>query len=80
MTENGENEKAVSTFILKISRKLRDRYLSGLARRKVTCETIFSFFFCLCMYVCVCVSTWADSMERTELQAGLTIETSRDSR
>lgn len=45
MTENGENEKAISAFILKISRKLRNRYLSGLAKRKVTCETIFFLSF-----------------------------------
>ena len=42
MRENGEKETAFSTFILKISRKLRDCCLSGLAEGKVTYGTIFS--------------------------------------
>lgn len=45
MRDNGENKKAISTFILKISRKLRDCNLSGLAKRKVTCVTLGYFFF-----------------------------------
>lgn len=48
-----ENETTISTFILKISRKLRDCYLSGLARGKVTCVTISSFFSCWCLLVFV---------------------------
>lgn len=36
MRQNGENENAISTLFLKISRKLRDCYLSGLAEGKVT--------------------------------------------
>lgn len=48
MRENGKNETAISTLVLKISRKLRDCYLPGLAVGKVTC-------FCLCMCMCVCV-------------------------
>lgn len=53
MTENAENEK---TFILKISRKLRDCYLPRLATRKVTCMILFFFSSCsggACVFVCV---------------------------
>lgn len=44
MKENGESENGIPAFVLKISRKLRDRYLSGPAAGKVTFR------------VCVCVS------------------------
>lgn len=47
MRENGENERAISAFILRISRKLKDCYLSGLAVGKVTVVTVF--FACVCM-------------------------------
>lgn len=47
MRDNGENKKAISTFLLKISRKLRDCNLSGLAKRKVTCVTLGYFFLCV---------------------------------
>lgn len=50
MRENGQNENAIQAFILKISRKLRDCYLSGLAERKVTRVTMSSpVFFCVCV-------------------------------
>lgn len=65
MRDNGENKKAISTFILKISRKLRDCNLSGLAKRKVTCVTLGYFFF-------VCVCAWADFMGKIESHARLT--------
>lgn len=56
MRENGKND-TMRTFILKISRKLRDCYLSGLAQVKVTCVTIFSPFFGSCVL-------WLISWER----------------
>lgn len=58
MTENGQNEK---TFIVKISRKLRDCYLSRLATRKVT--RMILFFFPSCWSgAFVFVFVWADDM------------------
>lgn len=70
MRENGEKETAVSTFILKISRKLRDCYLSGPAEGKVTYGTIF-FFFTAFVCVCLCVCAWANFMGKIELQVNL---------
>ncbi|XP_051263684.1 ral guanine nucleotide dissociation stimulator-like 2 isoform X2 [Dicentrarchus labrax] len=46
MKENGENENAISTFILKISRKLRDRYLSGLAEDKADPSPMKTTWYC----------------------------------
>lgn len=52
MRSNGENKNTISAFILKISRKLRDSYLSELAHGKVSCGTILSLFS-VCVRVCV---------------------------
>lgn len=52
--ESRRHENTISTCILKISRKLKDYYLSGLAKAKVTCVTILFYLVCVC--VCVCIS------------------------
>lgn len=62
MRRNGGNENAISAFILKFSRKLRDRYLPGLAEVKVTRETTFFVGVCVC---------WADFLGRIALQLHL---------
>ncbi|XP_023262918.1 ral guanine nucleotide dissociation stimulator-like 2 isoform X2 [Seriola lalandi dorsalis] len=46
MRENGENETAISTFILKISRKFRDCYLSGLAEGKAEPSPMKTTWYC----------------------------------
>lgn len=62
MTENGQNETTMCALILKISRKLRDYYLSGLAEVKISCVTIFPL-----LYVCFL----ADFMGKIYSQADL---------
>ncbi|XP_029307014.1 ral guanine nucleotide dissociation stimulator-like 2 isoform X2 [Cottoperca gobio] len=46
MRENEENENASCKFILKISRKLRDRYLSGLAEGKAEPSPMKTTWYC----------------------------------
>lgn len=41
MRSNGDRENTLSGFILKVSRKLGDFYLSGLAQEKVTFLLLF---------------------------------------
>lgn len=49
MKENAEFQREISTFILKVSRKIKGCSLSGLATRKVTCmANVFSAFLCVC--------------------------------
>ncbi|XP_038566592.1 ral guanine nucleotide dissociation stimulator-like 2 isoform X2 [Micropterus salmoides] len=46
MRQNGENENAISTLFLKISRKLRDCYLSGLAEGKAEPSPMKTTWYC----------------------------------
>ncbi|XP_010792509.1 ral guanine nucleotide dissociation stimulator-like 2 [Notothenia coriiceps] len=46
MRENGENEKSIHTFLLKISRKIRDCYLSGLAEGKADPSPMKTTWYC----------------------------------
>lgn len=46
MRQNGENENAISTLFLKISRKLRDCYLSGLAEEKAEPSPMKTTWYC----------------------------------
>ncbi|KAK2909839.1 ral guanine nucleotide dissociation stimulator-like 2 isoform X1 [Channa argus] len=45
-TESGQNDKIIPTFILKISRKLRGCYLSGLAKAKVDPSPMKTTWYC----------------------------------
>lgn len=47
MKSRGKDEESVGGFVLKVSRKLMDFHLSGLAREKVACQAVAAIFFLL---------------------------------
>lgn len=46
MKSRGKDEESVGGFVLKVSRKLMDFHLSGLAREKVAGEAVAAVFSC----------------------------------
>lgn len=70
MRHRDGNENAISTFLLKVSRKLRDYYQSGLAEQKVTGGFL--------VWVCL----WADFMGKfgSHRQIWHWLQASRDAR